>query len=177
MRRSRWPIKAPGPPGQAGEGHGRAVRAAARDRGFGFTPAAGIRPDDRIHRSTHAAHLRSRALRVLLEGIPPPFLLGLEADGGLARAVSVAGETVGFLNVTPEREAMIAIHPDHQGKGVATAALTLARDIALNEKAMHWVSAMAGTGRPSSGLLARFGAVEVDRSGDVIRYHIVLADA
>ena len=123
------------------------------------------------------AHLRSPALQLLLEGIPPPFLLGLEADGGLARAVILDGETVGFLSVTLEREAMIAIHPDHQGQGVATAALTLARDIALNEKAIDWVSAMARSGRPGSGLLAKFGAVEVDRSGDIILYRVALADA
>ena len=60
------------------------------------------------------AHLRSPALRFLLKGIPPPFLLELEAGGGQARAVLCNGETVGFLSVTPEREAMIAIHPDHQ---------------------------------------------------------------
>ena len=122
------------------------------------------------------AHLRSPALQFLLEGIPPPFLLGLEACGGLARAVLCNGETVGFLSVTPEREAMIAIHPDYQGQGIATAALALARDVAVNEKAMTWVSAMAMAGRPSSGLLAKFGAVEVDRSGEVILYSIVLAN-
>ena len=122
------------------------------------------------------AHLRSPALQFLLEGIPPPFLLGLEACGGLARAVLCNGETVRFLSLTPEREAMIAIHPDYQGQGIATAALALARDVAVNEKAMTWVSAMAMAGRPSSGLLAKFGAVEVDRSGEVILYRIVLAD-
>ena len=122
------------------------------------------------------AHLRSPALRFLLEGIPPPFLLGLESGGGLARAVLCNGETVGFLSVTPERDAMIAIHPDHQHKGIATAALALARDVAVNEKAMTRVSAMAKAGRSSGGLLAKFGAVEVDRSGEVILYRIVLAD-
>ncbi len=71
---------------------------------------------------------------------------------------------------------MIAIHPDHQRKGIATAALALARDVAVNEKAMTRVSAMAKAGRPSSDLLAKFGAVEVDRSGEVILYSIVLAN-
>ncbi len=47
------------------------------------------------------AHRRSPALRLLLEGIPPPFLLVLrQAAAWLARSCAM-GETVAFLGFTP----------------------------------------------------------------------------
>ena len=122
------------------------------------------------------AHLDSPALQCLLPGLPLEAFLPLETSGGIAQAILHCGTTVGILAVTTEREAMIAIHPDHQRKGIALASLDLAKSVAA-QREITWVIAKARIGRPSNSLLAKFGAIETSRTDDEIFYRMDFADA
>lgn len=120
-----------------------------------------------------AEHLDSPALQFLLRGLPPARIAPLETSGGIAQAILHNGTIVGVLTVTVEREAMIAIHPDYQRKGIALAAVDLAKSVAA-ERGITWIIARAMVGRPSNGLLDKFGAVETGRTEHEIFYRIEL---
>ncbi|WP_093289068.1 hypothetical protein [Pseudoxanthomonas sp. CF125] len=126
--------------------------------------------------SLRREHLDSPALQFLLPGLPPEAILPLETIGGIAQAILYDEITVGILTVTLQHEAMIAIHPDYQRKGIALASLVLAKSVAVR-RGITWVIAKARIGRPSNGLLAKFGAVETSRKDDEVFYRVDFADA
>lgn len=116
-------------------------------------------------------HFDSPSIICILRNLPPSSLLRLESTGGMAQAVNFDGKVVGVIIVTPDREAMIGIDPSYHGQGIGTAALSLAKSIAI-ARSISSVTASALIGRNSNRLLAKFGAYELSRTDSEIRYRI-----
>lgn len=121
-------------------------------------------------------HLNSPALASLLWNVPYEQFVLLEKGGGMAQAILFNGITVGIVTVDPNREARIAIHSDYQRRGIASAALPLAKAVAV-QRAITWITAKTQVDRPSNRLLAKLGAVETRRTGKEVFYRVDLVGA
>jgi RimJ/RimL family protein N-acetyltransferase len=113
-----------------------------------------------------ADHLDSPALRAL--GASHPEMLGIEPNGGLARAILLDGEIVGLIVVLmPAAEPMIAVHHPFSNKGIATEAITLMLPLA-RALGLKKLSFKTKIDRASGALALKFGAREVGRSASEI---------
>ncbi len=116
-------------------------------------------------------HFDSPSIKLILPNFPLSSLLVLESSGGMAQAVNFDGKVVGVIIVTSSREAMIGIDPSYHRQGIGTAALSLAKSIAI-ARSISSVTASALIGRTSNRLLEKFGACELSRTDSEIRYRI-----
>jgi RimJ/RimL family protein N-acetyltransferase len=119
-------------------------------------------------------HISNPKIKHMLQGAPAEMYWHYDANGGIARVVLRDGDAVGLVAVTPDLEAIIAIHPDYYRQGIATAALLLVMDIAAHDRGMSFLNATTLENAFSNGLLAKLGASEVGRKGPEIFYRIDL---
>ncbi|HHA2749254.1 TPA: GNAT family N-acetyltransferase [Stenotrophomonas maltophilia] len=118
-------------------------------------------------------HFDTDTLRLLLRGIPSEYILPLEQNGGMAQAVNFKGTLVGVITVMQNGEAMIGIDPSHHRQGIASAALMLAKPVAIS-RSIRSITAKTRIGSASNRLLTKFGARELKRSDSEIWYRVDL---